>query len=398
MVSGDQLVVRVGFGLYEVDLQTGELWKAGRKIRLQSQPFKVLAALLGRPGEVLTRAELQTLLWGKDAIGDFDQSLGTAVNKIRDALGDTADNPRFVETLARRGYRFIAPVAILLPSPQSVSQPVPVPPAATPVPGEAFGAVDIAAPRTEASSLQVSAIFPPRVASALTEPTVSPRLAGTAGPERVIGRRVVLVTGLLGAFVLGLIIAWSLASRREVGATAPLLRIEQLTHIGKIAPGMPGMESLPASVSDGLRIFVPVLVDGRSVLSRVDVHTGAVQAIDLPHEVASPMLGDRSPDLSTLLLRNHLSPESEQPLWLAPTAGGSALRLPNVVGHDATWMPDGKSILYAVGNQLVVNRPEDGVSTPFAALPGRALWLRWSPDGSLLRFTLLDPLRHTMGL
>ena len=78
--------------------------------------------------------------------------------------------------------------------------------------------------------------------------------------------------------------------------------------------------------------------------------------------------------------------------------GGSALRLPNILAHDATWMPDGKASLYAAENRSMVHRQEDGGSTLFATLPGRALWLRWSPDGSLLRFTLLDPLRHTMGL
>src|ERR1700721_1601418 len=102
--------IRTSFGLYEVDLQTGELWKAGRRIKIQTQPFKVLAALLERPGEIVTREDLQLRVWGRDTTVDFDHSIGTAINKIREALGDSADNPVFVETLARRGYRFIAPV------------------------------------------------------------------------------------------------------------------------------------------------------------------------------------------------------------------------------------------------------------------------------------------------
>src|SRR3984885_4448357 len=102
--------VRLTFGLYEVDLQAGELWKAGFRIKLQGQPFKVLTALIERPGQVVSREELQLRLWGKDTIVDFDHSLGTAINKIREALGDKANNPRFVETLARRGYRFVAQV------------------------------------------------------------------------------------------------------------------------------------------------------------------------------------------------------------------------------------------------------------------------------------------------
>src|SRR5215469_3853550 len=102
---------RLVFGLFEADLISGELWRSGRRIRLQSQPFKILAALLENPGEIVTRAELQTKLWGDDIVVGFEHSLGTAVNRIREALGDSASNPRFIETLNRRGYRFIAPVS-----------------------------------------------------------------------------------------------------------------------------------------------------------------------------------------------------------------------------------------------------------------------------------------------
>ncbi len=99
----------VRFGVFEVDFNTGELRKNGGRVRLQEQPFQVLAALLERSGEVVTREELRQKIWPADTFVDFDHSLNTAVNKIREALGDSASSPRFVETLARRGYRFIAP-------------------------------------------------------------------------------------------------------------------------------------------------------------------------------------------------------------------------------------------------------------------------------------------------
>ena len=99
------------FGIYEVDVRSGELRKSGAKLKLQEQPFQVLAMLLERPGEVLTRDQLRQRLWPADTFVDFDHSLNTAINKLRDALGDSAANPRFIETLAKRGYRFIAPVA-----------------------------------------------------------------------------------------------------------------------------------------------------------------------------------------------------------------------------------------------------------------------------------------------
>jgi DNA-binding winged helix-turn-helix (wHTH) protein len=96
--------------VFELDLSAGELRKSGVKLRLQGQPFQVLALLLERAGEVVTREELQQKLWPSDTFVDFDHSLNTAINKVREALGDSASSPRYVETLARRGYRFIAPV------------------------------------------------------------------------------------------------------------------------------------------------------------------------------------------------------------------------------------------------------------------------------------------------
>jgi cholera toxin transcriptional activator len=98
------------FGVFEVDLATGELRKNGTRVRLQEQPFRVLTMLLERPGEMVTREELRSALWPDDTFVDFDHGLNTAVNKVREALSDAAANPRFVQTVARRGYRFIAPV------------------------------------------------------------------------------------------------------------------------------------------------------------------------------------------------------------------------------------------------------------------------------------------------
>ena len=102
----------VRFGAFELDLVSGELRKNGTRIRLQEQPFRVLAMLLERPGEMVAREDLHSKLWPGDTFVDFDHGLNTAVNKLREALGDAAANPRFVQTVARRGYRFIAPVQV----------------------------------------------------------------------------------------------------------------------------------------------------------------------------------------------------------------------------------------------------------------------------------------------
>jgi len=103
----------VRFGVYEVDLRAGELRKHGVKIKLQEQPFQILAMLLERHGEVVTREELPQNLWPADTFVDFEHSINAAVKRLRKALDDSADSPRFVETLPRRGYRFIAPVEAL---------------------------------------------------------------------------------------------------------------------------------------------------------------------------------------------------------------------------------------------------------------------------------------------
>jgi len=103
---------RLRFGVFEADLRTGQLTRRGSRIRLQEQPFQVLAALLEKPGELVTREELRNRIWPKTVV-DFDHGLNKAISKIRDALGDSGDSPRFVETVARRGYRFLAEVTAL---------------------------------------------------------------------------------------------------------------------------------------------------------------------------------------------------------------------------------------------------------------------------------------------
>src|SRR5579864_7716592 len=108
--GANQGSARRRFGVFEVDLRAGELRRSGLKVKLQEQPFQVLALLLENPGEIVTRDDLRNRLWPADTFVDFEHSLNAAIKRLRDALGDSADNPTFVETVARRGYRFLAPV------------------------------------------------------------------------------------------------------------------------------------------------------------------------------------------------------------------------------------------------------------------------------------------------
>ena len=114
----------VRFGIFEVDLTSGELRKQGVRIKLQEQPFQVLVALLERPREIVSREALQKRLWPSDVVVDFDRGLNKAINRLREALGDDADDPRFIETLPQRGYRLLAEVESAAPASPSESAPV----------------------------------------------------------------------------------------------------------------------------------------------------------------------------------------------------------------------------------------------------------------------------------
>src|ERR1700761_4224559 len=120
----------IRFGVFEADLHTGELRKSGNRIKLQDQPFKVLQILLERPGNLVTREELQNRIWPNETYGDFDHAVNVAVGKLRTALGDSADNPSFVETVPRRGYRFVGVLENTVI--EIVDTPAPPPPPSAP--------------------------------------------------------------------------------------------------------------------------------------------------------------------------------------------------------------------------------------------------------------------------
>ena len=149
------------FGIFELDTNSGELRRHGLKIRLPDQSFQILKELLNRSGDVVTRDELRRVLWTSETFVDFEVGLNSAVRKLRESLGDSAENPRFVETLPRRGYRFIASVSV--PAMQVAPELVPPSPAAEPPP-LAFGPERVVAPPAEAVVQSVEELAPHRLA------------------------------------------------------------------------------------------------------------------------------------------------------------------------------------------------------------------------------------------
>jgi DNA-binding winged helix-turn-helix (wHTH) protein len=283
----------VRFGVFEVDLRTAELRKQGARIRLPGQSFQVLEALLLRPGELVTREELRQKLWPSDSFGDFEHGLNAAVNRVRDALGDSSNNPRFVETLPRRGYRFIAPVQ-----------------------READGAVKSpAAEREEAAD--PDAAVPPSV----------------DGRVRQSVRRHWLWFAL---------------------AAIAVLVIAMLTTWWRIPPAIPVMESVVqltddgqpkgAMSSDGSRIYFNEGTDFSSKIAQVSVHGGPTAPVEM--RVARPFLAGISRDGSALLVVAKPTgwPFYGGPLWWVPLPAGEPRRLGSFDARYADIFPDGQIV------------------------------------------------------
>ena len=284
----------VRFGTFEVDLEAGELRRSGLKLKLTGQPFQVLAILLEQPGRVVTREELQKRLW-PDTFVDVDHNLNTAINKIREVLGDSAENPRFVETMPRRGYRFIAPVTTTLEARNGV--------------GNSHG--DSASPQVNGTS---------------DAQQTAPAPAETSIPNR---RRKPIFAAVAICLVATAI--WYL--RRPL----PPPRIsadKQITFDGR--------HKDPVG-TDGSRLFL--FVD-RQLQSIAQVGVSGGETAQIPVSIQYADLLDVSADGSLLLLSSCC--DADHPgLWSFQIPGGSLRHLADFAAFSAAFSPDGKFVAYS---------------------------------------------------
>jgi DNA-binding winged helix-turn-helix (wHTH) protein/Tol biopolymer transport system component len=331
----------VRFGSFEVDLRTGELRKGGLKVKLHGQPFEVLAILLERPGDVVTREELQHKLWASDTFVDFEHGLNKAINKLREALGDSPDNPRFIETLPRRGYRFIGAV---LP--------------------------------TEGAARQTEAItgMPPSMHSDITRHTLAILIDAVMEQHRA-RRRWLLAAAGLGLMALS-------APMLVLKSPQPpkVMRYAQITK--------DEAQKFPPLVSDGSRIYFQEREPGGWKIGQVSVAGGEVAPFPSPLENVSVL--DVSPNRSELLVSPAVGSELEAPLWVLPFPAGSARRLGNLRGADASWSPDGKTIVYGKARELFMAKADGSDSRKLASLQGIVRCPRWSADQRVVRLTVYD--------
>ncbi len=340
---------KVCFGLFEADLEARELRKSGVRIKLNEQPFQVLALLLERPGEVVTREELQTRLWPADTFVDFDVSLNSAVKRLRQALGDESDNPRFIETLYRRGYRFITPV--------SVSRPERTP----------RGDATNAAPSPSSPALGGASNNGNGTGSVPAQPV--------RGTHRPTVTWTYIAFGILVVLLIGFIFATTITTSPRI------LGFTQITRGGKV-------HQLAALVTDGQRLYFQAVDRDRIALGQVSVSGGDSSLISTPFD--ETFLADIAPDGSSLLISSFVCTNKEAPIWILPLPAGSPRPLGMTQVHSVVWTPDGHSLLFAKGADLYETNPDGSNARKLATLTPRIGDVQVSPDGQKISVTVDD--------
>lgn len=344
------------FGLFEAELELGTLTRQGTPVKLQEQPFRILALFLESAGEILSREELRKNIWPDGTYVDFDGSLNTALMKLRAALNDSADNPRFIETVPRKGYRFIAPVELCTIESPAITT-----------------AIRIETSETAIEDLQVPVTEAPTTLK--TE-----QAAARSGPERRLGPHWWEALLILAGVVVFL--TYSLWPRPE----PRVMRVQQLTHSGQVDPW-------GKLVTDGSRIYFVVRDVTGWNLMQTSVEGGAVQRTPTPFD--NTRIFDLSPDHSQFLIGQLTHRGEETALWLWPVQGGAPRRLGDVIAKEAVWSPVGDRIAYVHGESIELTDPEGNHVRELARFHPAPHSLVWSPDGKRLRFTQTNLLEAT---
>jgi Tol biopolymer transport system component/DNA-binding winged helix-turn-helix (wHTH) protein len=346
----------VRFGLFEADLATGELRKRGRKVALQDQPFQVLAVLLRRRGMIVAREELQQALWPADTFVEFEHGVNTAINKLRQALGDSADNPRFIETLPRKGYRFIAPVS-------------------------SAGAGSAEAPRPNGTSID-SESTPPAAEMAKAPP--SPEIS--AGPPELVRpapRRHWLrwAAGALAGAALVAGASWLWGRRGESRQWSALPFISY-----------PGAQSYPSFSPDGNKVVFSWTRDDWKTSHIHSIQFGSFAPVQLTTPPALDLSPAFSPDGNSIGFVRCLEKTGDCALILIPSAGGAErivaqLAAPTQTGLSAydyytqnfgpifAWFPDGEHVVI---NGLTLLNIQSGERRALTT-PSPNVWPDYSP-------------------
>ena len=319
------------FGVFEYHPLSGDLRKNGIKLRLQDQPRQILDELLLHSGELASREELRSLLWSEDTFVDFETSLNTAIKRLRETLGDSAENPTFIETIPRKGYRFIAPV--------------------------------------EAVALEADKL------------SVIPHPVGRAR------KNVIATVSISSAVVLSLVgvVVW-----RGLPRLPRVVNVVQVTNDGKAK--IPINSSITDGVH--LYFVEGTPWTGGSRIAQVAAVGGETTETATPLKEILALYGV-SPDFSELLIANGVAVQADPAtgrssgaaeVWAQPLPGGTPHRVGKIYATTACHTPDGTHILYADGRSLIIVDPDGSNPHEMAKVQGVVRELRYSPDGMRIRF------------
>jgi len=328
------------FGPFELSERQAELRKSGVRIKLQEQPFRVLLELVANSGNLVSREDLHKKLWPADTFVDFDVGLNSAIRKLRQALNDDADHPHYIETLAKRGYRFMAPVNdTAAMDPLQGRQPV----------SSGESTVDSSSDTNGSSAGQVH--------------------AAVIGPKRWVW---------IAAAVVIIAIAAGLIFWRTRRPAVPIVEaVTQLTDDGE------PKSFITRIVTDGVRVYFNEGTIGSLKITQVAVTGGQVAVV--PTRVVDPYIGGLSPEGSALLATAH-----DGTLWQLPLPTGEPRRLGDIGFHDASFFPDGR-ILYGREGDLYLAEKDGSNPRKLVSIEGVIQHPRISPDRQRLVFTVESP-------
>jgi Tol biopolymer transport system component/DNA-binding winged helix-turn-helix (wHTH) protein len=365
------------FGPYEFDSRRNELRKFGIRVKLEPKPQQLLAILLDRSGEVVTRSELRQLLWAGGVFVDFDTGLRVAVTKLRAALNDRSETPKYIETVAGVGYRIIAKVEKV-----GTSDLVP----ASGRNGDTEETLPLSAPASEAFKTDGEFQVPMSLVAAGAELWTGDRspVLPVAEPTRVSRKlqRAPAVGIVVAAALIVTALAWFLVTR-----PLPAPTVSNYVQVSNDARSKISSVGYVPMATDGARLYYSEI---STIFRLMEVSSGGGESVAMQSVLPSVYLLDISADHTQLLVQDPTAGVLELPFWALPLVGGTLHRLGNILGHDGSWSPDGQRLAFAYQNELFLATGQGTEPRKLVTLPGIGRWIRWSPDGSKLRLTVDD--------
>jgi Tol biopolymer transport system component/DNA-binding winged helix-turn-helix (wHTH) protein len=342
---------RARFGSFSLDLKAGELRSGNTAVLLQEQPLQVLRILVENEGALVSREEIRKILWPNDTIVEFEHSINAAINKLRKALGDPVAEPQYIQTVARRGYRLTVPVEWETPAGNEPSS------------GEVSSSDDGAAVRTR------------------LEP-------GALTGRKIIHRKLGIVIGTSLCLVVTAFAVW----RGQSGMPA-------VANIVRLTNDRTEKISINGTVTDGLHLYFMEGGPSRSGFGIAQVSAMGGETTWITTSLKDPRaILDISPDKSKLLLLAGVAGSDSREFWVQPLPAGTPRRVGNLKALSGNWTPDGSHIIYSYQHKIAIVNEDGSDPHTIAEISGSAAWFRYSPDGRLIRFSILQDLENSSSL